>query len=171
MTPAVTASFSRPQKTSSPTFQMPFCRTEDPLAPLATVVPIAARSYLTAAFVAEVSFTESTLDVTAAANGLDWKAPIAEVNCEPFSSNCTRLLFGVAGLKNAFQLVVISETALAVPPVPAEGATDGANDADGLVDEAGRADDEDPGVDEEELELLEQADIAVTSARPSAGAR
>jgi hypothetical protein len=55
--------------------------------------------------------------------------------------------------------------------VPAEGATDGADDADGLVDEAGRAEDEDPGVDEEELELLEQAAIVVTNTRPSAGTR
>ena len=37
MTPADTASFSRPQKTSSPTFHVPLCRTEVPLAPLATV--------------------------------------------------------------------------------------------------------------------------------------
>jgi hypothetical protein len=76
------------------------------------------------------------------------------------------LLFGVAELKNVFQLVVISATALDEPV------------AAGLEEAAG----EDAGADvlgasvavvedEEELELLEQADIAVTSTRPSAGAR
>ena len=39
------------------------------------------------AAVAEVSVTETTLDVTAAASGLDAKAPIADVNCEPFCSS------------------------------------------------------------------------------------
>ena len=81
------ASVSRPQKTSSPTFQVPLCRTAVPLAPLATVDPSAERSYFTFALVDEVSATESTLDVTAAANGLDEKELIADVNCEPFSSN------------------------------------------------------------------------------------
>jgi len=79
------------------------------------------------------------------------------------------LLFGVEGLKNVFQLVVISETALDVPP-EAEGGTVGADAAGGLVDEAGMAEEDAPGADEE-LEPLEQADIAVTSTRPSAGAR
>ncbi|HXT94066.1 MAG TPA: hypothetical protein VN714_32950 [Trebonia sp.] len=51
--------------------------------------------------------TESTLDVTAAASGLDANALIADENCEPFSSSFTRSLFGVAELKNLFQLVVI----------------------------------------------------------------
>jgi hypothetical protein len=85
--PALLAWVSRPQKTSSPTFHVPSCRTEVPLAPLATVVPSAERSYFTFALVAEVSETESTLDVTAAANGLDAKALIDEVNCEPFWSS------------------------------------------------------------------------------------
>jgi hypothetical protein len=66
---------------------VPFCRTEVPVAPLATVVPSADRSYFTFAAVAEVTVTESTLDVTAAASGLDAKAPIADVNCEPFCSS------------------------------------------------------------------------------------
>jgi hypothetical protein len=73
------------------------------------------------------------------------------------------LLFGVEELKNVFQLVVISATALDEPPLAA-----------GLEDVAGA----DAGVlgavvalEDEELELLEQADIAVTSTRPSAGAR
>lgn len=87
MTPAVTAWFSRPQKTSLPTFQMLSCRTELPVAPLATVAPNAERSYFTVALVAEVSETEFTLDVTAAANGLAEKALSADVNCEPFCSN------------------------------------------------------------------------------------
>jgi hypothetical protein len=47
-------------------------------------VPIAERSYFTFASVAEESETESTLDVTAAASGLDAKALIADENCEPF---------------------------------------------------------------------------------------
>jgi hypothetical protein len=134
-----------------------------PLAPVATVVPIAERSYFTVAWVEEVSVTESTLDVTAAASGLAAKAVIADENCEPFSSSCTRLLFGVEELKNVFQLVVISETALDEPPLAA-----GLEEAD-AEDDAGVL-----GVvvleDEEELEPLEQADIAVRSTRPSAGA-
>jgi hypothetical protein len=77
------------------------------------------------------------------------------------------LLFGVAELKNVFQLVVISETALDEPPLAAgleEAAGDDAGaDVLGAVLVAVE--------DEEELELLEQADIAVTSTRPSAGAR
>ena len=66
-----------------------------------------------------------------------------------------------------FQLVVICETALAEPPLAA-----------GLALEAGAEAEDDAGVlgaveavEDEELELLEQADIAVTSTRPSAGAR
>ena len=80
------------------------------------------------------------------------------------------MLFGVDVLKNVFQLVVISETALDEPPVPVDGGTAGADDAAGLVDEAGMAEADDPGV-EEELALLEQAAVAVTSTRPSAGTR
>jgi hypothetical protein len=79
------------------------------------------------------------------------------------------LLFGVAELKNVFQLVVISETALDEPPAEAVGGTAGADCAVGLVDELVTAEADEPGVDDEEL--LEQADIAVTSTRPSAGAR
>jgi hypothetical protein len=133
---------------------------------LATVVPSAERSYLTVASVEEVSATESTLDVTAAASGLDANALIAEENSEPFCSSCTRLLFGVEELKNVFQLVEISETALDEPPLAAglEGAgadTEADAVALGVV----------TALDDEELELLEQADTAVTSTRPSAGAR
>ena len=115
--------------------------------------------------------TESTLELTAAASGLDAKALIAAENCEPFCSSATRLLFGVDELKKVFQLVVICETALAALPLGAAAAdVDGAAgaadeaEADGLAGVAA-------GADEEELELLEQADIAVTSTRPSAGAR
>jgi hypothetical protein len=76
------------------------------------------------------------------------------------------LLFGVAELKNVFQLVEISETALDEPPLAAglEGAgadTEADAVALGVV----------VALDDEELELLEQADTAVTSTRPSAGAR
>ena len=133
-----------------------------PVAPLATVVPIAERSYFTFALVDEVSVTESTLDVTAPASGLEAKALIADENSEPFSSNCTRSLFGVEGLKNLFQLVVISETALAVPLAAGLEEVEGADTVeDGAVIE-----------DEEELELpLEQADAAVATTRPSAEAR
>jgi hypothetical protein len=91
---------------------------------------------------------------------------IAPENCEPFCSSATRLLFGVAELKNVFQLVVISETVLAEPPPLAAGLEAAAD--------AGADDDAAAGgalEDEEELALLEQADIAVTSTRPSAGAR
>jgi len=72
----------------------------------------------------------------------------------------------VVELKNLFQLVVISDTALDDPPLAAG------------VELAVAAAEEDAGVlgaveagEDEELELLEQADIAVTSTRPSAGAR
>ena len=118
---------------------------------------------MTVALVDEVNVTESTLDVTAPANGLDAKALIADENSEPFSSSCTRSLLGVEELKNLFQLVVISETALAEPPLAA-----------GLAEVAGADAVEDGAVmeDEEELELpLEQADTAVTNTRPSAEAR
>jgi hypothetical protein len=124
--------------------------------------------YFTAALVDEVSETESTLDDRPLASGVDESELIAAVNCEPFSSSSTRLLFGVAELKNVFQLAVISETALDEPPLAA-----------GLALVAGADAEDDAGVlaaveaveDEEELEPLEQADIAVTSTRPSTGAR
>jgi hypothetical protein len=77
------------------------------------------------------------------------------------------LLFGVEELKNVFQLVVISATALDAPPPAAALELAAGADADA---------EDDAGVlgateDEEELELPEQADIALTSTRPSAGAR
>src|ERR1700753_4215560 len=115
---------SRPQNTPSPTFQVPSCRTEVPEAPLATVDPSADRSYLTVALVADVTATESTLEVTAEASGLEANALIAEATCEPFSSSCTRLLLGVEELKKVFQLAVISDTALDEPPLAAGAAAD-----------------------------------------------
>jgi hypothetical protein len=75
------------------------------------------------------------------------------------------LLFGVEELKNVFQLVVISATALDVPPLAAALEVAVGADADDDAGVLGAAE------EEEELELLEQADIAVTSTRPSAGAR
>ena len=69
-------------------------------------------------------------------------------------------------MKKAFQLVVISAVALDEPPLAAAVAL---VVADAEVDAA-----IDVGVvatDEEELEPLEQAAIAVTSTRPSAGTR
>lgn len=168
--PKVLAWVSRPQKTSSPTFQVPSCSTAEPLAPLATVCPSAERSYFTAALVGVFTETESTLELRPLASGVEASELIAEENCEPFSSSATRLALGVEELKNVFQLVVICETALPEPP-ETEGATVGADDADGLVDEDCMFEADEPGVDDEELALLEQADAAVTSTRPSAGAR
>ena len=88
-------------------------------------------------------------------------------NCEPFCSSCTRLLFGVEELKNVSQLVVISATAAADEPPDdaAEAAVDAADDAGAAADDAGAAD------EVEELEPLEQADMAAISTRPSAGAK
>jgi hypothetical protein len=120
--------------------------------------------------VAEVTETESTLEVRPAARGVDASELIAEENCDPFCSSATRLAFGVEELKNVFQLAVICATAFPEPP-DAEGATVGADDADGLADEDWMSEADEPGVDEEELALLEQADAVVTSTRPSAGAR
>jgi hypothetical protein len=122
--------------------------------------------YFTAALAGEVSVTEFTLDVRPLASGVDDSEVIADAKAEPFSSNATRSLFGVEELKNLFQLVLISETALAVPPLAA--GLDAAADA-GADDDAGALAGE--AVVDEELELLEQADMAVTSTRPSAGAR
>jgi hypothetical protein len=168
--PALLASFSRPQKTLSPTFHVPSCRTAVPVAPLATVVPSAERSYFTVASVGEVTETETTLDVTAEASGLDANALIAAAKSEPFCSNCTRLLFGVEELKNVFQLVVISEAALDEPLAAGLEAA-GVDEVAGADAEAG-ADELAAAVeDEEELELPEQADIAVTNTRPNTGAR
>jgi hypothetical protein len=76
------------------------------------------------------------------------------------------LLFGVEELKKVLQLVVISVTVADEPPdVAAEAAVDAADDAGAAADDAG-ADDE-----EEELEPLEQADMAAMSTRPSIGAK
>ena len=109
-----------------------------------------------------MSETESTLEVRPLARGVDASELIAAENCEPFCRSAIRLLFGVAELKNVFQLVVISETALAVPLAAGLEEVEGADTVeDGAVIE-----------DEEELELpLEQADTAVTTTRPSAEAR
>jgi hypothetical protein len=104
-----------------------------------------------------VSVTESTLDVTALASGLEVKAVIAEENCVPFCSSCTRLLFGVEWLKKRFQLVVIASTAAAeLAPLGLAGAA--AAEAELLAGAGGEA----------ELELLEeQAVMAVaTNAKP-----
>ena len=170
VSPAAFAWLRRLQKTSSPTFHVPSWRTELPVAPLATVVPSAERSYFTVALVGEVTVTESTLDVTAAASGLDANAVSEAENSEPFSSSATRLLFGVEELKKVFQLVVISAMVAAEPlDAPVEAGVDAA--ADDAADDGAAAEVVAAGADVEELELLEQADIAATSMRPSAGAR
>ena len=68
-------------------------------------------------------------------------------------------------MKKVFQLVVISVTVADEPPdVAAEAAVDAAGDAVAGADDAGAAD------EEEELEPLEQADMAAISTRPSVGA-
>lgn len=72
------------------------------------------------------------------------------------------MLFGVEELKNVFQFVVISATALDEPL--AAGLELAGADADVLGAVVAVE-------DEEELEPLEQAAVAVTSIRPSAGAR
>jgi hypothetical protein len=113
------------------------------------------------------------LDDTAAASGLDAKAEIEAENCEPFSSRATRLLFGVEELKKVSQLFVISVTAAAEPPdAAADDAGAAADDAGAAADDAGAAADDAGAADEEEeLEPLEQADMAAMSTRPSAGAK
>ena len=67
-----------------------------------------------------------------------------------------------------FQLVVISATALDEPPLAAGLELAAGADAE---DDAGVLGAAEAAEDEEELEPLEQADIAATSTRPSAGAR
>jgi hypothetical protein len=62
-------------------------------------------------------------------------------------------------------LVVISDTALEEPPLAAALGLAAGADAEDDAGVVGAAE------DEEELALLEQADIALTSTRPSAGAR
>ncbi|HEX3512801.1 MAG TPA: hypothetical protein VHT26_02225 [Trebonia sp.] len=127
---------------------------------------MADRSYFTVASVEEVNVTESTLDVTAEASGLAAKALIADENSEPFCSSWARSLLDVEELKNLFQLVVISDTALDdAPPLAAV-----LEEAAGAVVDAGVLAAVE-AVEDEELEPLEQADITVTSIRPSAGAR
>jgi hypothetical protein len=105
------------------------------------------------------------LDVKPEASGLAESELIADANCEPFSSNATRSLFGVEELKNLFQLASISATALDEPPLAAGLDAAGAEVAAAVLGAVEAVE------DEEELEPLEQADIAVTSTRPSAGAR
>jgi hypothetical protein len=80
------------------------------------------------------------------------------------------LLFGVAELKNACQLVLICAMAAAEPPPAAGLALEAGADAEDDAGVLGAVEAVD-AVEDEELELLEQADIAVTSTRPSAGAR
>jgi hypothetical protein len=126
------------------------------------------RSYFTAAWVAEVSVTSSTLDVTAAASGLAENDLMADVKSCPSCSSVTRSLFGVDELKNLTQLALISviawTPAIEPPPLPppfvAEGDDGAADDAAVLAVAA-----------EEELELLlEHAASAATSSRARAGA-
>jgi hypothetical protein len=111
------------------------------------------------------------LDETAAASGLDANADTAAENLSPFSSSASRLLFGVAELKNVTQLVLIAATAAAEPPLAGELEPLAVE----LEPPAGVAAADDEGavvVGEAELEpLLEQAANVAARARPSAGAR
>jgi hypothetical protein len=111
-----------------------------PDCPFATVCPDAVRSYFTAAWVLEVSDTESTLDAVLDASGLDAKDLMADANVCPFSSSATRSLFGVEELKNLTQLALILAMAAAELPslvVGVEAAADGGALAvvDAVVDE------------------------------------
>jgi hypothetical protein len=98
------------------------------------------------------------LEDTDCASGLAENALIADANSEPFSSNWTRLLLGVAGLKNASQLAVIC--AVAEPPAVALAVA-----ADVVAAGAEVA------VELELEPLLEQAVIARANTRPRVGAR
>jgi hypothetical protein len=123
---------------------------------------------LTAALVVELNVTESTLEVTAAASGLDEKDLMADANVCPFSSSAARSLFGVEELKNLTQLAVISAIAAALVADPPLVAGEDEADADGAAVLAAVA----AAVDEEELDaLLEQAARAAPSATARAGAR
>jgi hypothetical protein len=106
------------------------------------------------------------LEVTADASGLAANADTEAENLSPFSSSCSRLLFGVAELKNASQFVLIAAIAAELPPLAAE-----------LDPPAGVAAADDEGallvvVAGGELEPpLEQAARVAASTRPSSGAR
>jgi len=139
-----------------------------PVCPLATDCPAAVRSYFTAAFVAEFSVTESTLEVTAEASGLDEKDLMADANVCPFSSSATRSLFGVDELKNLTQLALIAATSAAEPPLAA--GVDAEVDAAGADDAAVLAVEDEDEEDEDEDEL-EQAVSATASVRPAVGTR
>src|SRR6201999_612918 len=101
--PEFFARLSRPQNTSSPSFQVPSCRTADPGMARATGFPPARRLYVTAALVAEVYLRVATSPAIDAAIGLAVKAPIAEVNLEPSCSSARRWGMGVLALKNFTQ--------------------------------------------------------------------
>jgi len=119
--------------------------------------------------VAEFSVTESTLEVTAAASGLDEKDLMADANVCPFSSSATRSLFGVEELKNLTQLALIAATSAAEPP-PLVAGVDAAVVAAGADDVAVLAVEDEDEEDEDEDEL-EQAASATASVRPAVGTR
>jgi len=159
------AADSRLQKLASPTFQVPPSSTDFPDWLLASVWPAASMLYLTAASVEEV-----TVEETPCASGLLEKLLIAPANLLPFCSSLTRSLTGVEAAKNFCQLALISAVApVDVPvPLPPELADAPALVADApVVVETGIW----VPVDEELLELLEQAAAASTITIAPATAR
>jgi hypothetical protein len=102
---------SRLQKLASPTFQVPPMSTATPFWFDSTGVPSSRMSYVTLAWVAEVTVTFVTLALAEDAPGKLAEDRIFEANADPFCSRLIRLANGVFGLKNATQLVVISATA------------------------------------------------------------
>ena len=166
--PRLLASVSRPQKTSSPTFHVPSCRTDAPGRAAGHRGPSAERSYFTVALVAEVSVTESTLDDTAAASGLDENALIADGELRAVLQQLYPLAVRGRGVEEGVPVGRdLGDRGRRAARVA--GGSEAALDAAAADDGAAAA--WSPRTDEEELELLEQADIAATSTRPSAGAR
>lgn len=111
---------SRPQKLATPTFQVPFCRTAVPDWFFSSGVPLTRMSYVTLAWVAEVTATCVTLAVASDARPEPAWVLITDANCEPSCSSAMRLLIGVLALKNASQFVVMA-VVVALEPELADG--------------------------------------------------
>ena len=114
------SSVSRLQKLASPTFQVPLTSTATPFWFESTGVPSSRMSYVTLAWVAEVTVTFVTLALAEDAPGKLAEAWIWEANFSPFWSRLIRLAIGVFGLKNAIQLAVICATAFPLEAVEGE---------------------------------------------------
>jgi len=98
---------SSPQKLASATFHVPPCRTAEPDWFFSTGVPLSRMSYVTLAWVADVTDTESTFADDAAASAELACALTAAESCWPSSSSVIRLATGSLGLKNAVQFAAI----------------------------------------------------------------